>query len=79
MPRTMSKVSEPSYGFKDAEDHVQIDLPELSNDVTVNFTGDSLQLKSSDGSKDLVFEVPQLYSTIDVERSRLEVRAFHIS
>ncbi len=73
MPSRMTGTTEPAWHFDDAEDHVQIDLPDLSAGVKASFTGDSVQIRRTDGSGEVLFEVPQLYSTIAAEGSRLEV------
>ena len=66
-------MTEPAWRFQDAKNHVQIDLPDLSAGVKASFTGDSVHIRSAHGSGEVLFEVPQLYSTIDAESSRLEV------
>lgn len=76
MPSRMTVMTEPAWRFEDAKDHVQIDLPVLSAGLKASFTGDSVQVRRTDGSGEVLFEVPQLYSTIDPEGSRLEVRSF---
>ena len=68
----MAGGSKPALRFRDAGDYALIDLPELSTAVQASFTGDSVHVRSTDGAKNAVFEVLQLYSTIDAERSRLE-------
>ena len=69
----MTGTVEAAWRFQDAKDHVQIDLPDLTAAVKASFTGDSVQIRSTHGSGEVLFEVPQLYSTIDAESSRLEV------
>jgi hypothetical protein len=68
----MAGGSKPAMQFRDAGDYALIDLPELSTAVQASFTGDSVHIRSTDGAKTVVFEVLQLYSTIDAEHSRLE-------
>ena len=75
----MTRTTKPAWCFEDAGDHVQIDLPGLSAGVKADFTGDSVQVRSTHGSGEILFEVSQLYSTIDAEGSRLEVWGFQHS
>lgn len=69
----MTGTKESTMQFKDAGDYVQVDLPDLSTDGKASFTGDSVHIKSADHSGRFLFEVAQLYSTIDAEHSRMEI------
>lgn len=62
-----------AWRFEDAQDSAHIDLPGVGTAVRATFSGDSVRVVSTDKPETVLFEVPQLYSTIDADRSRLEV------
>ena len=60
------------WRFKDSAEYAQISFPRLSKGAEVTFTGDSVRVFEPSQHKETLFQISQLYSTIDADRSRIE-------
>ena len=60
------------WRFKDCAEYAQIYFPRLTKGAEATFTGDSVRVFSPDQHKETLFQISQLYSTIDADRSRIE-------
>lgn len=61
-----------SWRFKDNPEYAQILFPRLSTGAKATFTGDSVRVYSPDQQEETLFHIPQLYSTIDADQSRIK-------
>ena len=60
------------WRFKDSAEYAQIHFPRLSKGAEATFTGNSVRVSNPDQHKETLFQILQLYSTIDADRSRIE-------